>query len=70
MSGTSTPKRPYRIDPRVAYERARIGARARNSPDCYIGQLERASLTDEQKRRIAVLIMPFLVGGDAAAGAQ
>ena len=56
------PKRAYRIDPQVAHERARIGARARNSPDGYIKSLEAraATLTAAQKRRLAVLLMPFL----------
>ena len=68
MSGTSAPKRPYRIDPQVAHERAVKAAAARNAPDTYIGQLERAALTAEQKRRLAALLMPFLDGDGAAAG--
>ena len=60
MSAPAVPKRPYRIDPEVARERASRAARVRNSPDTYIGQLERAKLTDEQKCRLAVLLMPFL----------
>jgi hypothetical protein len=67
-------KRPYRIDPEVARERASRAARVRNSPDTYIGQLERATLTTGQKQRLAVLLMPFLAeqaAGDAAgAGAR
>jgi hypothetical protein len=71
MPGPAAPKRPYRIDPVVAHERARLAARVRNSPDTYIGQLERSELTAEQKRRLAVLLMPFLDDAAAAgAGAQ
>ena len=46
MSAPPAPKRHYRIDPEVARERASRAARVRNSPDTYIGQLERAKLTD------------------------
>jgi len=60
MSAPPVPKRAYRIDPEVARERASRAARVRNSPDTYIGQLERAKLTGEQKRRLAALLMPFL----------
>lgn len=60
MPAIAAPKRPYRIDPQRAHERAIIAARARNSPDTIIGQLERAKLTAEQKRRLAALLMPFL----------
>jgi hypothetical protein len=67
-----TPKRPYRIDPVVAHERARRGAAARNAPDTYIRQLAAATLTTEQKRRLAELLMPFLAEtpevDDAATG--
>lgn len=63
MSRISAPKRPYRIDPQVAHERAMKGAAVRNSPDGYIKALARATLTDEQKRRLASLLMPFLTGG-------
>ena len=74
MPGSAVAKRPYRIDPAVARERASRAARVRNSPDTYIGQLERAELTDEQKRRIAALLMPFLSaqrsGAVAGAGAR
>jgi hypothetical protein len=72
MPGSSAaPKRHYNIDPRVAHERARLAARARNAPDTFIGQLERAELTDEQKQRLAALLMPFLSAqpADSAAGA-
>ncbi len=69
MPGSAAPKRHYRIDPEVARERARRAALARNAPDTYIGQLERAELTDEQKRRIAVLLMPFLGGQPAGSAA-
>lgn len=62
MPGTTAPKRPYNIDPQVARERARAAAHARNSPDSYIRSLERAALTDEQKRRLARLLMPFIDG--------
>lgn len=65
MSAPPAPKRPYRIDPQVAHERASRAARVRNSPDTYIGQLERSELTDEQKRRLAALLMPFLLGQPA-----
>jgi hypothetical protein len=54
------PKRHYNIDPVVAHERAITANRVRNSPDTYIRQLERAELTDQQKRRIARLVLPFL----------
>ena len=63
MSRTSAPKRPYRIDPQVAHERAMKAAAVRNSPDGYIMALARATLTAEQKRRLAALLMPFLTGG-------
>jgi hypothetical protein len=69
VPGTSAPKRPYRIDPQVARERARKGARASRTPDAYIGQLERAELTATHKRRLAVLLMPFLGGDEAPVGA-
>ena len=38
-------------------------AAVRNSPDGYIMALARATLTAEQKRRLAALLMPFLTGG-------
>jgi hypothetical protein len=73
MSSPAAPKRPYRIDPVVASERARRGALVRNSPDGYIRVLERTELTAAQKRRLAALLMPFLgeqpAGEDSAAGA-
>jgi hypothetical protein len=69
MPGPAAAKRPYRIDPAVARERASRAARVRNSPDTYISQLERAELTDEQKRRIAALLMPLLGAQPAAAAA-
>ena len=53
-------KRPYNIDPVVAHQRARTGALVRNSPDGYITSLSRVTLTTEQKRRLAALLMPFL----------
>ena len=60
MPGSSAaPKRRYRIDPQVAHERARLAARARNQPEVYIGQLERAELSEAHKRRLAVLLMPL-----------
>lgn len=65
MSAPPAPKRHYRIDPQVARERASRAARVRNSPDTYIGQLERATLTTEQKQRLALLLMPFLAGQPA-----
>jgi hypothetical protein len=68
MPATAAPKRPYRIDPEVAHERARIGANARNSPDGYIKALARATLTAAQKRRLAALLMPFLDEEEPAAG--
>jgi hypothetical protein len=67
----STPKRRYTIDPATAHERARKAGRARNTPDAYIRLLEAAALTVEQKRRLAVVLMPFLGGGDTdQAGAR
>ena len=71
MPAPAAPKRPYRIDPKVASERGRRGARARNSPDGYISTLAAATLTTAQKRRLAALLMPFLdeePAEDAAAG--
>jgi len=62
-------KRHYRVDPQMAQERARLAARARNSPDSYIKSLARATLTDEQKRRLAALLMPFLSGDSENEGA-
>lgn len=53
-------RRPYRIDPVVAHERASLAARVRNSPDGYITSLSSAELTTAQKRRLAELLMPFL----------
>ena len=61
-------KRPYNIDPVTAHWRAQIGAAARNSPDTYISQIERAELTDAHKRRLAELLMPFLAGQPDTAG--
>lgn len=52
------------IDPQVAHDRARRGAAARNSPDGYIKSLSRATLTTAQKRRLAALLMPFLLADD------
>jgi hypothetical protein len=67
---SSVPKRRYRIDPQVARERARKAGRARNTPDAYIRSLETAALTAEQKRRLALLLMPFLDSDDATAGTR
>lgn len=53
-------KRRYKIDPAVARERARRAAFVRNSPDTYIRSLAAATLTADQKRRLAALLMPFL----------
>ncbi len=61
MAGPAAPKRRYNIDPVVARERARRGALARNTPDGYITSLARATLTAAQKRRLALLLMPFLL---------
>ena len=58
------PKKHYNVDPQVAHERAIIAVRARNSPDSYIKSLGRAELTTAQKRRLALLLMPFLLGDD------
>ena len=66
MPSPATSKRPYRIDPEVARERARQGGLARSSPDVYITSLARATLT-------AALLMPFLAEEDepaAGAGAR
>ena len=60
LAAPERPKRPYRIDPVVAHERARIAARVRNSPDGYITSLAAAELTTAQKRRLAALLMPYL----------
>lgn len=62
MATATRPKRPYRIDPVVAHERARHANRFRNSPDSWIKSLEKwdRELTVEQKRRLARLLMPFL----------
>ena len=72
MPGRPRPelRKPYNVDPKVAHERAILAARARNSPDSYIKSLAAAELTREQKRRLAVLLMPFLLGDeDEAEGA-
>ena len=60
------PKRRYRTDPKMAHERAMVAARARNSPDTYIGQIERAELTDAHRRRLAAILMPWLADLDGA----
>jgi hypothetical protein len=58
----AAPKRPYHIPADVATNRGRLGALARNSVDTYIGSLEKAAaeLTTAQRRRLALLLMPFL----------
>jgi len=57
-------------DPRWRSERARKGGIGRSSPNSYIRSLERADLTDEQKRRLAKLVMSFFAepAGGAEAG--
>jgi hypothetical protein len=51
--------------------RAKKAAAVRNSPDGYITTLERTDLTTAQKRRLAVLLMPFLDGAEPrGAGAE
>ena len=70
MASPAAPKRRYNIDPVVARERARRGALARNTPDGYITSLTRAELTDAQKRRLAVLLMPFLLDEPADEAAE
>ena len=51
-------KRPYRINPRVARERARLGGIASQTVDAYITRLvnKGPTLTQEQKDRLAVLL--------------
>ena len=53
-------KHRYRIDPVVAHNRAILAARVRNSPDGYIISLSKATLTDQQKRRLLKLLIPCL----------
>jgi len=56
------------VSPENAHVRAKKAAAVRNSPDGYIKTLERASLTDEQKRRLAKLVMSFFA--EPAGGAE
>lgn len=68
--------RSYRIDPADAHVRAKNAAAARHSASGCIKQLSRLTLTDDDKRQLARLLLPFLdeqpAGDDAPAraGAQ
>jgi hypothetical protein len=57
------PKKPYRINPRVARERAALGGKASHTVDAYITRVVNRSgeLTDAQRARLAALVD----GGDA-----
>jgi hypothetical protein len=64
--------RPYHIDPAVAHWRAGVGARSRTTVDYFVRKLgEHADdLTDEQRRRLAELVMPFLAEPAEPGGGQ
>jgi hypothetical protein len=51
-------KRPYRINPRVARERAALGGKASQSVDAYITRIVNRApkLTDAQRARLALLL--------------
>jgi hypothetical protein len=51
-------KRPYRIDPQVAHERAIVGAKSRTTVDYHIRKLVEAAppLTAEQRDKLALLL--------------
>jgi hypothetical protein len=52
------PKRPYRINPRVARERAALGGKASQTLDAYITRIVNRApeLTAEQRDRLALLL--------------
>ena len=63
------PGQPRRdADPEWRRERARKAVAVRNSPASYINSLERANLTDEQKRRLIKLALSFLDSAEQPAG--
>ena len=64
--------RPYRIDPGIAHWRAGVAARSRTGADYHIRKLTEtaATLTGEQKRRLAELVMPFLAEPGRPGGGQ
>jgi hypothetical protein len=51
-------KRPYRINPRVARERAALGGKASQTIDAYITRIVNRApeLTPEQRDRLAVVL--------------
>ena len=53
-------KRPYRINPRVARERAALGGKASQTIDAYITRIVNRApeLTPEQRDRLATLLRP------------
>jgi hypothetical protein len=57
------PKKPYRINPRVARERAALGGKASHTVDAYITRIVNRApeLNDAQRARLAALVD----GGDA-----
>jgi hypothetical protein len=59
-------KRPYRINPRVARERAAMGGRASHTLDAYITRVVNRApeLTPAQRDRLATLLRPVKAGGD------
>ena len=62
-------KRPYRINPRVARERAALGGKASQTVDAYITRIVNRApeLTQAQKDRLSVLLRPSGGGADEAA---
>jgi hypothetical protein len=61
-------KRPYRINPRVARERAALGGKASQTIDAYITRLVNRApeLTPEQRDRLATLLRSTPSPKDAA----
>jgi hypothetical protein len=53
-------KKPYRINPRVARERAALGGKASQTVDAYITRIVNRAreLTPEQRDRLATLLRP------------
>jgi hypothetical protein len=53
-----TAKKPYRINPRVARERAALGGKASQTVDAYITRIVNRApeLTDAQRARLAALL--------------
>jgi hypothetical protein len=53
-------KRPYRINPRVARERAALGGKASQTLDAHITRIVNRApeLTPEQRDRLATLLRP------------